>query len=135
MATGVISGIVTCREGDKPVTLKTIGDNYTVATFSMVDKEYFYSPDPDNKKGQFYQIEVTGKAAEIAADRIQRGDVLSARGQLVQSEWQGKTYLNLKNATVTYLTNRQQEGGSQGSGYNSRVKVNSKSKVEEALPF
>ncbi|MGA1710408.1 MAG: single-stranded DNA-binding protein [bacterium] len=112
MATGVISGIVTCREGDSPVTLKTLKDNYVIATFSMVDKEYFWSPDPDSKKGQFYNIEVTGKQAEIAADRLKRGDALSARGQLVQREWQGKTYLDVKNATLTFLSNRGQEEAS-----------------------
>jgi single-stranded DNA-binding protein len=76
----------------------------------MVDREYFYSKD-EEKFGQFYSVEVSGKAAEIVAERLQRGDRLAVRGQLVQREYNGKIYLDVKQASVTFLEDRRESGG------------------------
>ena len=52
------------------------------------------------------------KVAEpIAADRLQRGSKVAVAGQLVQREYEGKTYLDVKNSRVTYLDSRQENTG------------------------
>ena len=102
MASISLAGKVTCKEGDPAVTVREFGNGGKVAKFSMLDREYFYSKD-DEKKGQFYSVEVNGKAAEIVIDRLQRGDRVSVHGQLVQRDYNDKTYLDVKNARVTYM--------------------------------
>ena len=42
MAQVNISGTVVCKQGEEPVTLKTLGNDYTIAEFSVRDTEYFY---------------------------------------------------------------------------------------------
>ena len=99
MAQVNLSGTVVCKEGTPPVTLKTLGESYTIAEFSVRDTEYFYSKE-DPKPGQFYRVQVGGKAAEFLPDRLERGDFVSVTGQLIQSVYNDKTYLNVKDARV-----------------------------------
>ena len=99
MAQVNISGTVVCKQGEPPVTLKTLGESYTIAEFSVRDTEYFYSKE-DPKPGQFYKVQVGGKAAEFLPDRLERGDFVSVTGQLVQREYEGKRYLDVKDARV-----------------------------------
>ncbi len=99
MAQVTLSGTVVCKEGTPAVTLKTLGESYTIAEFSVRDTEYFYSKE-DPKPGQFYRVQVGGKAAEFLPDRIERGDFVSVTGQLIQSVYNDKTYLNVKDARV-----------------------------------
>ena len=94
-----ISGTVVCKQGDAPVTLKTLGNDYTIAEFSVRDTEYFYFKG-DDKPGQFYKVQVGGKSAEIVADRLERGDFVSVTGQLVQRVYNERTYLDVKDARV-----------------------------------
>jgi single-stranded DNA-binding protein len=108
MASISIGGKVTCKEGAEPVTVREFGNGGKIAKFSVVDTEYFYSKD-DDKKGQFYSVEVSGKGAEIVVDRIQRGDRVAVHGQLVQREYNDRTYLDVKSARVTFLEGRRQE--------------------------
>ena len=103
------AGKVTCREGTEPVTVREFGNGGKIAKFSMVDQEYFYSKD-DEKKGQFYSVEVSGKQADIVVDRLRRGDRLCVRGQLVQREYNDKLYLDVKNASVTFMEDRRDSG-------------------------
>lgn len=105
MASISIGGKVTCKEGSEAVTVREFGNGGKIAKFSVIDTEYFYSKDED-KKGQFYSVEVSGKGAEIVADRIQRGDRVTVHGQLVQREYNDKTYLDVKSARVTFLEGR-----------------------------
>jgi single-stranded DNA-binding protein len=105
MASISIGGKVTCKEGAEAVTVREFGNGGKIAKFSVIDTEYFYSKDED-KKGQFYSVEVSGKGAEIVADRIQRGDRVTVHGQLVQREYNDKTYLDVKSARVTFLEGR-----------------------------
>ena len=63
MAQVNLSGTVVCKQGDPAVTLKTLGNDYTIAEFSIRDTEYFYYKG-DDKPGQFYKVQVGGKAAE-----------------------------------------------------------------------
>lgn len=110
MAAISLAGKVTGKQGEPAVTVREFGNGGKIAKFSMVDREYFYSKD-EEKFGQFYSVEVSGKAAEIVAERLQRGDVLGVRGQLVQREYNGKIYLDVKQASVTFLEDRRDGGG------------------------
>jgi len=109
MAAISLAGKVTGKQGEPAVTVREFGNGGKIAKFSMVDREYFYSKD-EEKFGQFYSVEVSGKAAEIVAERLQRGDVLGVRGQLVQREYNGKIYLDVKQASVTFLEDRRDSG-------------------------
>jgi len=90
MANVTVSGVVTGRPGESPVVFKTFDSGDMVASFSIADLEYVYAKKDEDRQGQFYRVEVRGKAAQIAADRLQRGSKVAIHGQLVQREYQGK---------------------------------------------
>jgi single-stranded DNA-binding protein len=106
MASISVVGKVVCKEGTAPVALKTFDNGNSIATFSVVDNEYFYVKEGEERFGQFYGVEVNGKAAAICADRLQRGDRIGVHGQLVQRQYQDKVYLSIKNARITTLEAR-----------------------------
>jgi len=112
MAAITTAGKVTAKEGTEAVTVREFGNGGKIAKFNMVDSEYFYVKEGDDRKGQFYTVEVNGKAADIVVDRLRRGDRLAVRGQLVQREYNEKLYLDIKNASVTFLEDRRDQGGS-----------------------
>lgn len=112
MASISIAGKVVCKEGTAPVNLKSFENGNKIATFSVVDNEYFYVKEGEERFGQFYNVEVNGKAAEIASDRLQRGDRVAVHGQIVQRQYQDKVYLSVKNARVTSLEPRRDQGSS-----------------------
>ena len=98
MARISISGKVTGKQGEPAVTIRELGQNgFKVAEFSVVDTEYFYHKG-DDKPGQFYRARVTGKQAEWA-EQLERGDFISVSGQLVAKEYNGRTYLNIEDAS------------------------------------
>lgn len=110
MAQVNLSGTVVCKQGDPAVTVKTLGNDYTIAEFSIRDTEYFYSKE-DPKPGQFYKVQVGGKAAEFLPDRLERGDFVSVTGQLVQREYNGQRYLDVKDARVNQPYKERNTGG------------------------
>jgi single-stranded DNA-binding protein len=110
MAQVNISGTVVCKEGEPAVTLKKLGESYTIAEFSVRDTEYFYYKG-DDKPGQFYKVQVGGKAAEFLPDRLERGDFVSVTGQLVQRVYNDKTYLDVKDARVNQPYKERKEAG------------------------
>ena len=112
MAAITTAGKVTGKEGQPAVTVRELTWG-KVAQFSMVDKEYVYAKDED-RLGQFYSCEVSGKQAEIVADRLQRGDRICVRGQLVQRKYQDRIILDVKNASVTFLEDRRDDSSSSG---------------------
>lgn len=114
MAAITTAGKVTCKEGTEAVTIREFGNGGKIAKFSMVDNEYFYVKEGDDRKGQFFSVEVSGKQADIVADRLQRGDRLAVRGQLVQREYNDKLYLDIKNASVTFLEDRRDSAAGGG---------------------
>lgn len=103
MATISIAGTVTGRPGESPVTVKTFENGDSVASFSVADRAYVHSKPGSERQGQFYRCEVRGKAAEIVAERIKRGDKVGVSGQLVQRMYNEKLFLDVKNASVTFL--------------------------------
>lgn len=111
MASISIAGKVVCKEGSAPVTVKTFDNGNQLATFSVADTEYVYAKPGEDRPGQFYSVQVNGKSAEIAAERLQRGDRVAVHGQIVQRVYNEKTYLDVKNARVTYLEPRRDNGG------------------------
>lgn len=114
MAAITTAGKVTAKEGTEAVTIREFGNGGKVAKFNMVDQEYYYAKSADDKIGQFYTCEVNGKQADIVAERLQRGDRVCVRGQLVQREYNGKIYLDVKNASVTFMEDRRD--GATGGG-------------------
>jgi single-stranded DNA-binding protein len=112
MASISISGKVVCKEGTPAVTLKTFDNGNLSASFSVVDNEYFYTKEGEERLGQFYNVQINGKAAEIATDRLLRGDRVGIHGQLVQREYNGKIYLDVKNARITYQEARRDDAAS-----------------------
>jgi single-stranded DNA-binding protein len=111
MATLSIAGKVTCKEGNEPVSLKTFDDGGKVASFSVRDEAYFYVKQGEERYGQFYNVQVNGKSAEFAHERLQRGDRVAVSGQLVQREYNGKVYFDVKNAQLTFLEPRREGAG------------------------
>ena len=121
MAAITTAGKVTAKEGTEAVTVREFGNGGKIAKFNMVDQEYFYVKEGDDRKGQFYTIEVNGKQADIVADRLKRGDRVCVRGQLVQREYNDRIYLDVKNASVTFMEDRRDAAaGGVGIGSGSR---------------
>ena len=114
MAAITTAGKVTCKEGTEAVTIREFGNGGKIAKFSMVDNEYFYVKEGDDRKGQFFSVEVSGKQADIVADRLRRGDRVCVRGQLVQREYNDKLYLDIRGASVTFMEDRRDSGGGGG---------------------
>ena len=112
MAAITTAGKVTAKQGTEAVTIREFGNGGKIAKFSMVDQEYFYVKQGEDRPGQFYNCEVSGKQADIVAERLQRGDRVCVRGQLVQRVYNDKTYLDIKSASVTFMEDRRDEGGS-----------------------
>ena len=108
MASVSLAGTVTGKQGEPAVQVREFDNGMKIAKFSVADREYFYSKDED-KKGQFYAVEVSGKAAEFCVDRLNRGDKVAVTGQLVQRDWEGRTFLDVKQARVTFLENKPQQ--------------------------
>lgn len=111
MAAITTAGKVTGKQGEPAVTVREFGNGGKIAKFNMVDQEYYYAKDADDKIGQFYTCEVTGKQADIVADRLERGDRVCVRGQLVQRKYNEKVYLDIKQASVTFMEDRRDQGG------------------------
>lgn len=121
MASISIVGKVVGKQGQAPVALKEFDNGNKIASFSVVDNEYFYSPEGSERVGQFYTVQVNGKAAEIFADRLQRGDRVGVHGQIVQRTYQDKTYLDVRNARVTHLEPRPEQDAPARSGNDNRT--------------
>jgi len=115
MAAITTAGKVTGKQGEPAVTVREFGNGGKIAKFNMVDKEYFYVKQGDERPGQFYTCEVSGKQADIVAERLERGDRVCVRGQLVQRVYNEKTYLDVKNASVTFMEDRRDGGNSDES--------------------
>lgn len=101
MATISIAGTITGGKAKQAVSVKEFEGGAKLANFSVLDKQYFYSK--EDRKGQFYNVQVRGKEAEIASDRLAIGNRVAVTGQLVQRDYNGKTYFDVINANITYL--------------------------------
>ena len=89
MAAITTAGKVTAKEGTEAVTVREFGNGGKIAKFNMVDSEYFYVKEGDDRKGQFYTVEVSGKQADIVfvgLDSVNWMPVNDPANQLVLSE-------------------------------------------------
>ena len=141
MATISIAGTVTGKGSEPPVTIKTFPSRNgntedVVATFSVADRQYVFAKQGEERQGQFYRCEVRGKAAEICSERIKRGDKVAVSGQLVQRTYQDKLYLDVKNATVTFLEGAE-NGGNTGGAAQSTYKNSATARrpQQDEMPF
>jgi single-stranded DNA-binding protein len=132
MASISITGKVVCKEGSAPVSLKTFDNGNQLANFSVVDSEYYYSPEGAERTGQFYNVQVNGKAAEIYADRLQRGDRVGVHGQLVLRTYNDKTYFDVRNARVIHLEPRPEQ---EGPAPTARNTGRSNTRYQDEVPF
>lgn len=108
MATITLTGKVTGKQGEPAVAIREIKD-LKIASFSVNDREYCYFKNKDDNPGQFYRVEVTGKGAEIAAERLQRGSWVTVTGQPVWRQYNGQKFLDVKNAKVIPCEDRKTE--------------------------
>lgn len=127
MASISIVGKVVCKEGTPAVSLKEFDNGNKIASFSVVDSEYFYVKEGDERPGQFYSVEVNGKAAEYLSESLQRQDRVGVHGQLVQRPYQDRVYLTIKNARVISQEPRREEP--------SAPKGRSRSTSKDEIPF
>ncbi len=111
MAAITTAGKVTGKEGEPAVTVREFGNGGKIDKFNMVDRAYFYVKQGEERPGQFYTCEVSGKQADIVAERLERGDRICVRGQLVRREYKDKTYLDIKQASVTFMEDRRDTPG------------------------
>lgn len=102
MAQITLTGTVCGSRNGAAVSTRTTDGGLTFANFSVADLEYVPTRSGEEKRGQFYSVEVVGKAAEIAADRLKQGSFIGVAGQLVQREYKDKLYYEVKNARLTY---------------------------------
>ena len=117
MATITLTGKIVGKAGDPAVSTReykgTDGKAITVASFSVNDREYCYFKNKDDNPGQFYRVEVTGKSAEIASDRLQLGSWVAVTGQPVWRQYNGQKYLDVKNAKFVLAEDWKTEASSE----------------------
>jgi len=110
MATITVSGTIVGREGEPVVTQKTLGSDFVIYEFSVLDTEYYGGKKKDDR-GQFYKVQVTGRQGEFLVNSLERRDFVSVTGQLVQREYNDKLFLDIKNARVNQPYKERKEAG------------------------
>lgn len=88
--------------------LKTFDSGTCVCRFSVADRAYV-KPEKGEEEapGQFYEVEVWGKYAQICTDRILKGSRVAVNGTAVWREYQvegsrRKAFL-IRNPEVTFM--------------------------------
>ena len=120
MAQISITGIVSCREGDAPVTLTTTTNGNQVAKFSVFDREYYRQKEGE-EVSRFYTVEIWGKPTEIAADRIKRGTIIGVHGTSVNKVWNGKIQQYVSFASAVYPEKRDESVGESSTPQNAEL--------------
>ena len=99
----------------KQPELRFFDSGSQTVTLSVVDREYVKpKKGEDEAPGQFYDVEVWGKYAEICADRLVKGSRIAATGK---AEWQEYTtkagekrrVLKVTNPSVTFLDTKDEK--------------------------
>jgi single-stranded DNA-binding protein len=110
MATITLVGKVVGKAGVPAVSVKEFttknGTPGKLASFSLNDREYCYFKNRDDNPGQFYRVELVGRDAEIAIERIELGKWVSVTGQGVWRQYNGQKYYDVKNAKVVIAEDR-----------------------------
>ena len=105
MASISISGKIVGKKSDPAVALRQIGE-LSIAEFSVLDTDYCYFKNKDDNPGQFYKCSVTSKAAPWLAENLTHGSKVTVHGQPVWREYDGKKFLDIKNARVIAMDDR-----------------------------
>ena len=114
----------------KEPELRTFDSGSQTVSLSVVDREYVRpAKGQEEAPGQFYDIDVWGKYAEICVDRLNKGSRIAATGQAVWQEYTTKAgerrrVLKITNPSVTFLDTKAEAeslrgGGSGGSDFGS----------------
>lgn len=110
MATISLTGKVVGKAGTPAVSMREIngknGSTIKIASFSVNDREYAYFKNKEDNPGQFYRVEVTGPAADIANERLELGSWVSVTGQAVWRQYNGEKYFDVKNARIVPVQDR-----------------------------
>ena len=106
----------------KQPELRFFDSGSQTCTLSVVDREYVKPKKGETEApGQFYDVEIWGKYAEIAADRLTKGSRVAATGKAEWQEYTTKTgekrrVLKVTNPSLTFLdTKEEKEALSGGS--------------------
>ena len=105
----------------KDPELRFFDSGSQTVTLSVVDREYVKpKKGEDEAPGQFYDVEVWGKYAEICADRLARGSRIAATGKAEWQEYVAKSgekrrVLKVTNPSVTFLDTKDEKEALAGS--------------------
>ena len=105
MASITVSGPIVGKKSEPAVALRQY-DNFASAEFSVLDYEFSYFKNKDDNPGQFYKVSVTSKNAAWVAENLNHGSMVTVHGQPVWREYNGKKYLDIKNARVVPMEPR-----------------------------
>lgn len=110
----------------KDPELKYFDSGSQTCTLSVVDREYIKPKKGETETpGQFYDVEVWGKYAEIAADRLRKGSRVGVAGKAEWQEYFNKAgekrrVLKVTNPSITFLDTKDEKealtGGISSSG-------------------
>ncbi|QNJ25893.1 single-stranded DNA-binding family protein [Synechococcus sp. SYN20] len=109
MASISIAGKVT-----RAPEIKFFDSGSQLCTFSVIDKEYVRpAKGQDEAAGQFYDVQVWGKYAEIISDRVVKGSRVAVHGKAVWEEYTNKSgekrkVLRVNDPNVTFLDNKEE---------------------------
>jgi len=114
----------------KEPELKFFDSGSQTCTLSVVDREYVKPKKGEAEApGQFYDVEIWGKYAEIAADRLRKGSRVAATGKAEWQEYTNKSgekrrVLKVTNPSLTFLDTKEEKealGGGSSAGTDSDI--------------
>lgn len=106
----------------KQPELRFFDSGSQTVTLSVVDREYVKPKKGEEEApGQFYDVEVWGKYAEICADRLAKGSRVGITGKAEWQEYTTKTgekrrVLKVVNPSVTFLDTKDEKESLGGGG-------------------
>ena len=89
----------------------------------------------------FFKVEVWGKQGDAMAAHFKKGDPILINGGLVSEEYEGKTYLTIKNASFQFFGGSKSEGDFSGGSDSSSSQTKPVEKVsideisDDEIPF
>lgn len=127
-----MASISICGRLTRDPEVKFFDSGTQVCRLSVADAEYVRpEKGQDKAPGQFYDLEVWGKFAELCADRLAKGSRIAATGRAIWREYEtkdgrkGKALL-VKDPSITFVDTRAEKEALGGG---------SSSFSEEEIPF
>ena len=106
----------------KDPEVKFFDSGSQTCTLSVVDREYVKPKKGEEEApGQFYDVEVWGKYAEICADRLRKGSRVGVSGKAEWQEYVAKSgekrrVLKVTQPSVTFLDTKAEKEALMGGG-------------------